>query len=286
MPGSRKELWVAVYYRHNKHDKQTLSNFTKQIDSQLNSSQIKNAHIIVIGDMNIDLTKFSQNAEIEMYHNKLLCHNLESHINSPTRIQYNKSSKAIYSATIIDHIFSNLTEFSCTSGNVAYADSDHFANFLRVFKLKNDRKHKKQHDSPHVYKRNYTNINLDQLFADFENIDWINSVLNSTISLNAAILNMINSITELCDKHAPLIKIPKGKMNYIYKPWIIKDILPYIIAKNKMAAKGHKDPEKFKKMRNYVNNIINKSKNSYFKNYFSKHAKNAKKSVGGYTLCY
>ena len=88
---------------------------------------------------------------------------------------------------------------------------------------------------------------------------------------------MIKLITELCDKHAPLIKIPKRKMNYIYKPLITKDILPYIITKNKMAANRHKDPEKFKKMRNYVNNIVNKSKNSYFKNYFSEHAKNAKK---------
>ena len=30
-------------------------------------------------------------------------------------------------------------------------------------------------------------------------------------------------------------------------------------------------------MRNYVNNIVNKSKNSYFRNYFSEHSKNAKK---------
>ena len=88
---------------------------------------------------------------------------------------------------------------------------------------------------------------------------------------------MINLLTELCDKHAPLIKILKRKMNRTYKPWITKDILPHIIAKNKMAANRHKDPEKFKKMRNYVNNIINKSKNSYFKNYFSEHTKNAKK---------
>ena len=28
VPGSRKELCVAVYYRHNTHDKQTLRNFT------------------------------------------------------------------------------------------------------------------------------------------------------------------------------------------------------------------------------------------------------------------
>ena len=35
-----------------------------------------------------------------------------------------------------------------------------------------------------------------------------------------------------------------------------------------MAANRHKNPEQFKKMRNHVNNIINKSKNSYLRNIF------------------
>ena len=59
---------------------------------------------------------------------------------------------------------------------------------------------------------------------------------------------MIKLLTDLCGKHAPLIKIAKRKINYIYKPRITKDILPYIIAKNKMATNRHKNPEQFKKM--------------------------------------
>ena len=52
-----------------------------------------------------------------------------------------------------------------------------------------------------------------------------------------------------CNKHAPLKKVPKRKVNYIYKPWITKQILPYIIAKNKLAAKRHQNPTEFKKAR-------------------------------------
>ena len=44
-----------------------------------------------------------------------------------------------------------------------------------------------------------------------------------------------------------------------------------------MAANRHKNPEQFKKMRNHVNNLINKSKNSYFKKYFSEHSKMQRK---------
>ena len=78
--GSKKELCAAVYYRHNKHDKETLCNFTKQLDNQLSSPVLKNMHLILMGDMNIDLSKHSLNDAIEMYYNTLLCRNLESHI--------------------------------------------------------------------------------------------------------------------------------------------------------------------------------------------------------------
>ena len=183
-----------------------------------------------MGDMNIDLSKLSVKDAIEIYYNTLLCHNLENHINSPTRIQYNKNTKTISSATIIDYIFSNLIEFSCTSGNLAYADSDHFANFLTVLDYK--KKRKKHKDSP-IFKINYTNINLDQLLSDFANIDWGAKVLDNSISLNEAVSHMIHLLNDLCDKHAPLTKVPKRKINYIFKPWITKEFYLILLLKTK-----------------------------------------------------
>ena len=62
-------------------------------------------------------------------------------------------------------------------------------------------------------------------------------------------------------------KVPKRKINYIYiyKLWITKEILPLIVGKNKMVAKRHQCPDKFKKVRNHVYNVINRSRNEYFK---------------------
>ena len=102
-------------------------------------------------------------------------------------------------------------------------------------------------------------------------------MINHRVHLNKAMLNLIDNLTALCDKHAPMKKVPKRKINYIYKPWKTKEILPLIIAKNKMAAKRHQCPDKFKKVRNHINNVINRSHNEYFKKYFTKHSKNAKK---------
>ena len=277
IPGSKKKLCVAAYYRHNKRGKDTINEFTDQLDSKLGSVNLKNKHVIVVGDMNIDLCKLAVNKETELYFNTFLCHNFESHINSPSRIQYNSKSSSLVSATIIDHIFSNLSSYKCSAGNIAYADSDHFANFLSVSLLNNKQSLKGIQDKLPLYKRNYTNINVENLLTDFENIDWKYNVINHRVSLNEAVLSLIANLTALCDKHAPMKKVPKRKINYIYKPWITKKILPLIIAKNKMAAKRHQCPDKFKKIRNHVNNVINRSRNEYFKKYFIEHSKNAKK---------
>ena len=273
--GSVKPLCVDAYYRHNKHDKNTLRKFIDQLDTQLHSTDIRNKRVIIMGDMNIDLTKLSTNNDIELYFNTLTCHNFESHINSPTRVQYNTKSNTLYSATLIDHIFSNLAEYECIAGNILYADSDHYANFLSVSKLKDN--HAAKRVNHPLYKRNYSSIDVDLLLSDFNNVDWNINVLNKNITLNEAVLNFTAQLHILCVKHAPLKKVPKRKVNYIYKPWITKQILPYIIAKNKLAAKRHRNPTEFRKVRNFVNNLVNASRHKYFKQYFTEHSKDAKK---------
>ena len=273
--GSVKPLCVGAYYRHNKHDENTLHKFIDQFDTQLHSTDIRNKRVIIMGDMNIDLTKLSTNNDIELYFNTLTCHNFESHINSPTRVQYNTKSNTLYSATLIDHIFSNLAEYECIAGNILYADSDHYANFLSVSKLKDNHAAKRVHHP--LYKRNYSSIDVDLLLSDFNNVDWNINVLNKNITLNEAVLNFTAQLDILCGKHAPLKKVPKRKVNYIYKPWITKQILPYIIAKNKLAAKRHRNPTEFRKARNFVNNLVNASRHKYFKQYFTEHSKDAKK---------
>ena len=97
-----------------------------------------------------------------------------------------------------------------------------------------------------LYKRNYSSINVDLLLSYFNNVDWNINVLNNDITLNETVLNFTAELNILCDKHAPLKKVPKRKVNYIYKPWITKQILPCIIAKNKLAAKRHRNPRVYK----------------------------------------
>ena len=121
------------------------------------------------------------------------------------------------------------------AGNILYTDSDHYANFLSVSEFKDNHAAKRVHHP--LYKSNYSSIDVDLLLSEFNNVDWNINVLNRNITLNEAVLNFTAQLNILCDKHAPLKKVLKCKVNYIYKPWITKQILLYIIFKNKLTAK-------------------------------------------------
>jgi len=85
----------------------------------------------------------------------------------------------------------------------------------------------------------------------------------------------------LCDEHAPLKHVPKRKVKYIDKPWITRDILPYIIAKNKMAKVKNSNPSGFRKVKNYVTGLIRRRHADYLNKYFTEHRNNSKKVWDG-----
>ena len=289
IPTSSKTLTIGTYYRHNERKKDNIVQFISQLDDHLSSKHLHNKHVIITGDMNIDLCKADVNNDIEMYFNTYLSNNFESHINKPTRIQYKPNSLMVQSATIIDHIFSNLYTFKCTAGNIYYPESDHFGNVLTVTNFFNQtlikRKRIQKNGSP-IFRRNLNNINHDDLYNDFDNIKWQETVCNDNINLNTASSNLINNLTDLCNTHAPLKKVSNRKTNYLYKPWINKPLLTLIRHKNKLFKIKKKHPTddnilNFQKIRNKCNKMLKKNKNDYFTNYFQEHRKNSKKIWSG-----
>ena len=280
LPGSRKQVVICLYYRHNKRGKEVIGNFIEHLDNHLSSSCLRNKKVILLGDMNIDLCNISINNDIELYYNSIISHNLESHINYPTRVQFGTDNISVRSATIIDHIFSNLSEYNCISGNIVYPDSDHFANFLCVSNILDHNTLRSSYTNT-IYKRNYTNINVDNLVHDFNQLDWDSDVLNNDITIDDSTSNLIRNLSSLCDEHAPLKHVPYRKVKYIDKPWITRDILPYIIAKNKMAKVKNSNPSGFRKVKNYVTGLIRRRHADYLNKYFTEHRNNSKKVWDG-----
>ena len=80
-----------------------------------------------MGDFNLNLLNYDTHSETNDFVNLMMTHYLLPHILHPTRV-------TDHSATIIDNIFTNTTEFNSKCGNILSEISDHFPQFIIVEK--------------------------------------------------------------------------------------------------------------------------------------------------------
>ena len=71
-----------------------------------------------------------------------------------------------HSATLIDNIYFNSIKHSCVSGNLLYDILDHLPNFLIINKLSCST------FTPIIYRRDYSNFNVENHLHDIQLIDW------------------------------------------------------------------------------------------------------------------
>jgi len=278
-----KSLIVGAYYRHCRHSNNDYIRFISTLEQHLSHNKVSKHKVIIAGDFNICLMKSCSNADSLAYLNTILQNGLETHIYKPTRVEFYKDSLQVRSLSLIDHIHSNLFEFECTSGNLYYPDSDHYANFVvfRNFGQKNKNENL-------IYRRNFKLIDEELLIDDFKNIDWITQVYNEP-NLDTAASNIVKNIENLLDKHAPLNKLSKRKSKYCHKPWITARILTEIRNKNKIYRQYKCNPtainkQTFNNCRNKVTSLLRQSKKKYFVEYFKKFKYDSKKMWEGINL--
>ena len=85
--------------------------------------------------------------------NSLVSHYQLPYILHPTRV-------TDHSATVIDNIFSNVTDFETVSGNIFNQIADHYSQFLIITKFQVDYK------SSTFYQYNYSNFKEDKFIKD------------------------------------------------------------------------------------------------------------------------
>ena len=76
---------------------------------------------------NIDLLQYESHSYTNDFINSVISHSFLPYIHQPTRLTN-------HSATVIDNIFSNVTDFDTISGNITCIIADHFAQFLLIKK--------------------------------------------------------------------------------------------------------------------------------------------------------
>ena len=217
--------------------------------------RVSRRSLIITGDFNIDLSNLTNNNSANTFVNLNCSFGLYKLITTPTRITVN-------SATLIDNIFTNLTQSKCTSGTICTDVTDHLPVFS-LFNIDNYERHRKTFQS---YTRKISNENIAALLGELYRIDW--TFLNNLQDIEQMYDTFLSVITIAYNKCLPLVP-NKSKRLKIRKPWINKSLIRCIQKKNKLYKKcihnrSFVDENKFKSYRNKVNNLLRKAKKHYF----------------------
>ena len=276
-------LYLGGYYRYcEAADK---IQFIDKINSDLGNKNLQKNDIIIAGDFNICLMKSTHKADSLFFLNTILGNTCEILIFKPTRIQYCKNSLQVKSASLIDQIITNMFEYECTSGNLQYADSDHYATFAIFTSYKDD----PPSVTSDIYRRNLNKVDEDKLLNDFNNgYNWEDLIFNEP-NLDNATENLNNCITELCNKHAPLEKLSNRHKKHNNKPWIDNELTAIIRLKNIAHARKTSTPTAINKsnsdkLRNIVTAKTRENRKKYFADYFHRFKSNSRKLWDGINM--
>ena len=256
------KLIVGCIYRHPKGE---INHFTEHFQKLVNGLD-RNSTAIIMGDFNIDLID-CHNSKVENYINVCLENNFVPCITQPTRI-------TDHSATLVDHILlktsSRLIQNKVTAGNLISGLSDHLSNFL-IFDLN---VHSYQ-NRPKI--RLFTEEKINNFMSNIENdATMLNSQLEGN-DANEIYKKFIDNFISIYNKYFPLIRMSRKRFKQ--KPYITKGILVSIKNKNLLYKKylEHQTPLRenaYKRCRNMVVNLINKSETEYHRSLITKYNNN------------
>ena len=198
----------------------------------------------------------------------MISYNLIPKITVPTRITSN-------SATLIDHIYTNINKERCLAGTLTADISDHLCNFMFI-----DTNKINKHRPSTVQYRQITDDNLQQLNDKLSQHNWngIYAIDDPDIAYN----NFINIYQEYLNACMPIKVCKFNRFKHKVEPWITKGLIKSLKTKHKLYINYIKctDPQeklnkenKFKIFRNIYNKLIRKAKEIHWHNSFqqSKH---------------
>lgn len=247
-----KESTIFAIYRS--PSSYNLDPFIKSLDDEL-TLQKETKNVFLIGDLNINILENGHPQKNE-YLQILASHGLKSLINEPTR-------KVDNSKTCIDHIMSKTKK---QTQSVIYESTitDHFTTILAI----NQNKDRKTQIRPTIIEKSETNWNAVK--KNLQCTDWkkIQNIENANDAWNSFIDIIHHNIVSNTKKKLKKI----SHKNIHIKPWISQNIINCIRKRDELHKKLKQNPydihklRYYKRYRNICKNIINTTKESYYKN--------------------
>ena len=190
-PNSTNTIVGSIY----KHPLLSLDEFSKLLEPLLNKINKENKQILLLGDFNINLLNAPSDSNILSYLNNFGSHFLIPNIFLPTRI-------TDHSMTLIDNIFSSISEKHSFSGNLLYSISDHLPQFHLVCGSSNKSKPGKS------FRKDWKNFDQNNFILDFLGIDWANKLYHIT-DVDQAFKTFYDLVQNLIDQHVPTVIVTK-----------------------------------------------------------------------------
>ena len=176
------------------------SEFTEcYLNKTLEKLTYENKNLVLLGDFNIDLINFNNNTESSDFLETITSNSLMPLILQPTRI-------TSHSKTLIDNIFTNITEKSVKLGNITCSISDHLAQFAILQVQTPNQTHNETE-----LKRDFTKFNKNDFTLDFLQVDMEAHLKIRNNNADYSMTQLLNITEAILDKRAPYKKITKHK---------------------------------------------------------------------------
>ena len=274
-------VWVEIENSNGKnylfccayrHPSSSFDSFSEYLQEVLSNQAVFNKQVFILGDFNINLLNYNSSTPITNYVNFFFSKHFLPYIIHPSRISG-------HSSTLIDNIFSNITENETQSGNILTQITDHFPQFLIV-------KHAGiTYKNLSYFQHDFSKLNQDSLMNDFEKVD-LSYINEDRLDVNEKFNRFLCNLDELVKFHAPLKKLSKGDIKLRNKPWINRRIKKMMRIRDRLFKKLRKKNDQslvdiYKKFRNRVAISLKESKADYYYNYFQKNSNNMKQLWSG-----
>lgn len=265
---SNKKLIVLAIYRSPQGNRE--AEFTQELNAHLRHLGSKIDHVLILGDLNIDILPNNITDEGEEYFDTLSQNGLLSKVNNVTR----PNSTNHCEGSCIDHIFSS-SKIQVDGYVIKTYITDHYSTLATVLL---EQKQAEQGITPKTTKE----LNNEHLRLLLSQIDWTDLEAHENVNnIAEAIFDRIGRSIE----NATTVREIPHRLRPI-KPWITPGLVKAIRKRDNLARKckqtnSNHNNDKLKryyiKYRNGLNKIIKETKNRYYETKVNTVKENKKK---------
>ena len=255
-------------YRSPSDNPDSLNQFSSNLDSLLFEISSKYKHSYICLDSNINSLVYPTNQHHLNYFSTITSNGFIQCINKATRIVGNSSS-------LIDHIITNSSSSTITSGVIISDISDHFLTFVQL-PLRQPRSLPKLNES-----RNFSKANMERFRDCLRALSWTN-VINSD-DPNESYNLFWSDFNLLFNQNFPIKRSKFNKNIHKISNYMTQGLLVSRLTKQKLQKISIHSPTptnlaSYKTYRNLYNSTLRASKKMYFETNLSLSKKNPKKT--------